>query len=372
MSPREDEGWDASEWQYQLYASTPWQEGYMIAHSQKRAVGTAIILCALCLVLSGCGTICNVSSGRRASIYGGVRKNVECIRDGTRWLIPSDIMPLGGGAQGVICLGHWIGGGVDMPLSLVGDTLTLPYVLFRQQYRTAAERRWHRANTVRITHRATDGPHVEFATVVESPERFRNRVLRSTVNARADGFILPDGRIRLDLLAPLDTARHTTYIRFWCPGEPAEKNIFPCVVLQKHRQDPREKYPNSFEGDWNIYGTLRPEKFKADEYRPSDAVFRFQQKPDAYRPTDWAYGLTIKADGTQLVGTMTRGQVKGTIQGRIQDDGTFRGTCRVVGERNTLNTTFHLSPYHDIADGVGIPAVAPHQTDYYSIHMVRQ
>ncbi|HEX4613027.1 MAG TPA: YceK/YidQ family lipoprotein [Urbifossiella sp.] len=71
-------------------------------------------------VLGGCGTLNNVTEQAPAvRAYGGVRRDWEVLKmvqeDDSRimWaFVPSLV--------------------VDLPLSLVGDTLTLPYVLVRQ------------------------------------------------------------------------------------------------------------------------------------------------------------------------------------------------------------------------------------------------
>jgi uncharacterized protein YceK len=83
-----------------------------------RCVWTALVLPVLVV---GCGTLCNVtSSNPDPRVYGGIRQE---------W---SDLKVMR--FDDVYCinllLAPWLV--ADLPLSVLGDTLTLPYVLGRQ------------------------------------------------------------------------------------------------------------------------------------------------------------------------------------------------------------------------------------------------
>lgn len=93
-----------------------------------RASRAAALLIAV-LFLCGCGTIANLQTGGRqgwknAIIYGGVRRDVE---SAGKWIDHSwtsgenlDIFQDIGTVVGVGLVG------IDIPLSAIGDTLTLP------------------------------------------------------------------------------------------------------------------------------------------------------------------------------------------------------------------------------------------------------
>ncbi|HTU18168.1 MAG TPA: hypothetical protein VMG10_08895 [Gemmataceae bacterium] len=98
-------------------------------------MGTASRAAALAIVaglLSGCGTVANLETGARqgwknAQIYGGVRRDVQ---SGADWFDHSwtplknwEIMQDVGAVVGVALVG------IDVPLSAVGDTLTLPVTI---------------------------------------------------------------------------------------------------------------------------------------------------------------------------------------------------------------------------------------------------
>jgi uncharacterized protein YceK len=81
------------------------------------------------LFLCGCGTIANLETGARqgwksAAIYGGVRRDIQ---SADKWIDHSwtsgdnlDIIQDVGSVVGVVLVG------IDVPLSAIGDTLTLP------------------------------------------------------------------------------------------------------------------------------------------------------------------------------------------------------------------------------------------------------
>jgi uncharacterized protein YceK len=81
------------------------------------------------LFLCGCGTVANLETGARqgwknAYIYGGVRRDIQSEKD---WIAHSwtwgknlDVIQDIGSAVGVVLVG------IDVPISAVGDTLTLP------------------------------------------------------------------------------------------------------------------------------------------------------------------------------------------------------------------------------------------------------
>ncbi len=87
------------------------------------------VLCSAVLLLCGCGTVSNLSTGARqgwryASIYGGVRRDIQSERD---WIAHSwtsgkdlDVIQDIGTVVGAVIVG------VDVPISAIGDTLTLP------------------------------------------------------------------------------------------------------------------------------------------------------------------------------------------------------------------------------------------------------
>lgn len=84
------------------------------------------------LILSGCGTFANLSIGARqgwknAQIYGGVRRDVASATDWVQhswtWGDQFDLQRDVGTVVGVGLVG------IDVPLSAIGDTLTLPVTI---------------------------------------------------------------------------------------------------------------------------------------------------------------------------------------------------------------------------------------------------
>ena len=98
-------------------------------------MGRASRAAALVIVagfLSGCGTIANLSLGARngwknAQIYGGVRRDVQSAGN---WFdhswTPLEKLELMQDLGAVVGVGLV---GIDMPLSAIGDTLTLPVTI---------------------------------------------------------------------------------------------------------------------------------------------------------------------------------------------------------------------------------------------------
>src|SRR5579875_2703047 len=95
----------------------------MVRASRAAALGTAV------LFLCGCGTVANLEMGWRQGwqntvIYGGVRRDVQSagkwIDHSWTWGKDLDIIQDIGTVVGVGLVG------IDIPLSAVGDTLTLP------------------------------------------------------------------------------------------------------------------------------------------------------------------------------------------------------------------------------------------------------
>ncbi len=69
--------------------------------------------------VAGCGTITNLAEGDPSRLYGGVVVDSVYVAEGFR-------EPLGPVCPGFL---FTICGVIDMPLSIVGDTLTVPWVL---------------------------------------------------------------------------------------------------------------------------------------------------------------------------------------------------------------------------------------------------
>jgi uncharacterized protein YceK len=91
--------------------------------ASRAALGLAV------LYLSGCGTAANLSGGiqgwRDAQIYGGVLRDVKSAEDfvSSNWTKESDWQQDVGTIVGVGLIG------IDVPLSAIGDTLTLPFTI---------------------------------------------------------------------------------------------------------------------------------------------------------------------------------------------------------------------------------------------------
>jgi uncharacterized protein YceK len=92
-----------------------------------------LVVLAVILFSGGCGTVVNLldpTNGERK--FGGIARDVQCagdIADGGSVSAPSSL-PSGGGSQGALGAALAalivIGPFLDIPLSLIGDTLTYP------------------------------------------------------------------------------------------------------------------------------------------------------------------------------------------------------------------------------------------------------
>ncbi len=95
-----------------------------------------VVAIAGLLACSGCGTLSNVVHQGTPEYYGGVAYSIGAVGDGCdemRQWCASSISPFFGTG------GSLLGGGaliifgiIDTPLSLAGDTITLPYVFLKR------------------------------------------------------------------------------------------------------------------------------------------------------------------------------------------------------------------------------------------------
>jgi uncharacterized protein YceK len=83
---------------------------------------TAVLWALAAFVVSGCGTVANLQTGK-PDFYGGVQHDVQLLET------PRS-QPQGIGIRNLGALVLF----VDLPLSIVGDTLTLPLAIYE----------WHR------------------------------------------------------------------------------------------------------------------------------------------------------------------------------------------------------------------------------------
>ncbi len=86
-----------------------------------------IVIISICMfAIIGCGTIINImhlgaaSSNGEWIPYGGIKHDIFCLSEGR---FASD--PLGFAIARTLCV-------IDMPLSIIGDTLTLPICLISE------------------------------------------------------------------------------------------------------------------------------------------------------------------------------------------------------------------------------------------------
>jgi uncharacterized protein YceK len=93
-----------------------------------RSVGRAVLAVGIAVWLSGCGTAANtlwlLPMEGGMSAYGGVKADVEMVRGGVARAVDADSLDSFADAAY-----YTVVGAVDLPLSAVGDTLTLPVVL---------------------------------------------------------------------------------------------------------------------------------------------------------------------------------------------------------------------------------------------------
>jgi uncharacterized protein YceK len=90
---------------------------------------TKLLPLALLFACTGCGTVCNlVVPGREDKVYGGVRFDVEQIQKLVEGAPASDgvLSPGAGNLGGLLAAAFVLGPFLDLPLSAVGDTVTLP------------------------------------------------------------------------------------------------------------------------------------------------------------------------------------------------------------------------------------------------------
>jgi uncharacterized protein YceK len=76
--------------------------------------------------LSGCGTVINVTKDRE--VFGGVRIDAECgVGDWDVWRHPSKYAQPVFPYVNLLAAACWVG--VDLPLSVIADTVTLPVTI---------------------------------------------------------------------------------------------------------------------------------------------------------------------------------------------------------------------------------------------------
>ena len=88
-----------------------------------------ITIISICILMSGCSTLLTINTGEP---YAGVKCDIEGMKKTFDTSAPYYIMP------------HWAEGifsAVDLPLSLVGDTIVLPYSLLQRQRPNGVEPR---------------------------------------------------------------------------------------------------------------------------------------------------------------------------------------------------------------------------------------
>ena len=93
------------------------------------------LICLLILFVSGCGTVRNLSApdSIRASnsqdapkiVFGVIKQDFKQVHDSFHQLTNRDEHP----DSAIQCVGGFIGGAVDAPFSIVGDSLTLPITI---------------------------------------------------------------------------------------------------------------------------------------------------------------------------------------------------------------------------------------------------
>src|SRR5262249_58308295 len=88
-----------------------------------RRVRAGAVAALAAVLASGCGTVCNLATGK-PEVYGGVEKDVECLLTPTQ----TPVMTAQSGQGGAAILAAFLV--AEGTLSLVGDTLTLPLVLY--------------------------------------------------------------------------------------------------------------------------------------------------------------------------------------------------------------------------------------------------
>ena len=109
----------------------------MAKHFKHRTLNaTLALLVIICMGGPGCGTIANLRREKPPDFYGGVAKDLSTIDEGLQKMgrsCASCISPYFGeggsvlGGLGLVAVGF-----TDLPLSLIGDTVTLPYVAVKQ------------------------------------------------------------------------------------------------------------------------------------------------------------------------------------------------------------------------------------------------
>lgn len=93
------------------------------------------MICLLILFVSGCGTVRNLSvpGPNHASnsqdapkiVFGGIKQDCKQVRDSFHQLTNRDEHP----ESAIQCVSGFIGGAVDAPFSILGDSLTLPITI---------------------------------------------------------------------------------------------------------------------------------------------------------------------------------------------------------------------------------------------------
>ena len=106
-------------------------------------MGRLALLALLGISASGCGTALNVRSDGQQKVYGAVQHDLECIRHNLDTSKPRKL-PVLSVAIGLL----------DLPFSLIGDTLTLPLTIsatVRKREPPHKEAAPHRVGDIRVS-----------------------------------------------------------------------------------------------------------------------------------------------------------------------------------------------------------------------------
>lgn len=164
------------------------------------------------LFLCGCGTVANLQTGARqgwknAYIYGGVRRDIQSekvwIAHSWTWGKNLDVIQDIGSAVGVLLVG------IDVPISAVGDTLTLPLTVPVAIWSNSVNRANERAN-----------PALDSATPVAVVPVSQQPILNNPVPNAAGSPLPPPNTVG----SPYNPAANAAASPFQAPGSTGSPN----------------------------------------------------------------------------------------------------------------------------------------------------
>lgn len=352
------------------------------------SINRLVLLSCLILALTGCGTMSTIHDPPSAGLtpYAGVVEDMKMIDGALK-------SPGGGGGNGWSAFAHTLScifmpfAIVDLPLSLVGDTLLLPYTIphsvmeSRQAARIEEQRRAFMQNVRQVyeLHREDHGTLVALDEVLRDSGTHDDRVLRSMVipvghdgtagrfmfrvpghlRSSSDMFIMGcPAELYQDATDAVQFANQSkpVEITYWCPGKkelnvPARNWVLLEVVIPR----PTPPLETAFNGRWRTVFT-----FEDNTKNPAE-----QKHP--WLTFEWEFHLA-----TNHVSGRTYTTIPGILQGEVKGRD-LTGTMRLSWDQHDWESLkLHLDESLNSGTGSAVFGASETEKHHYTIELKRR